>query len=96
MRTELAEIVRTRYGEHGVTTTSLIIPTDEEVSYYERHNGLVSLWVNLERNPSLVIIDTARLLLLRHAWVAKQKPDAIRLVLASDNHPISSYRDQRC
>lgn len=89
MRPELAAIVRTRYGDHAVGRTTLLEPTEDQVRNYQRHNGLVSIMVDLSSSPSLVIVDTARLTLVRHAWVTNRQRESLRLVIASSNHPIS-------
>lgn len=89
MRPELAEIVRTRYGDRAVDHATLLEPTDDQVSDYQRHNGLVSIGVDLSRSPSLIIVDTARLTLVRHAWVGDRQRESFRLIIASGNQPIS-------
>ncbi len=88
MRPELATIIRARYGDQSVSTTALVLPTEEVLKEYGRH-GLVSMQLNLERNPHLVVIDTARFMLLRHAWIRNRHPESLRLIIASGNQQVS-------
>ena len=83
MREELANIVRQRYGDKEVSTATLIVPTQEQLEHYSRHQGQTSLWIALEKNPHLVIIDTADFIHLRHAWVGTRQREALRLVISS-------------
>lgn len=89
MRPELAEIVRARYGDHIFDRAILLEPTEDQVLNYEKHNGLVSIMVDLSRSPFLIIADTARLALVRHAWVRNRQRESLRLIIASDNQPVS-------
>lgn len=76
MRTELAEILRGRYGDNGLSGVMLISPDKKQLEDYERHHGLTSLWINLERNPHLIVVDTGGFIHLRHVGLGlvRKKP----------------------
>lgn len=92
MRQELAEILCSRYGEGNLTTTTLVLPTQKQLTDYERHHGLVSLWINLESSPHLVIIDTAGFKHLRHAWIGARQKEALRLVVSAGIQSVAVNR----
>lgn len=83
MRAELSEILARRYGEGILNKVVLIEPTDEDVENYERHNGRTYFQIDLSHDPYLVVVDTAKLILLRQSWINHRQPDSLTLVVSS-------------
>ncbi|MEK7617351.1 MAG: hypothetical protein AAB414_04825 [Patescibacteria group bacterium] len=100
MRQELAEILSGRYGEAILSTVVSVDPTDRDVENYQRHNGLVFFLIDLSRTPFLVVIDTARLILMRHAWISRSQTETLTLFVSSGvqqlskSHHVQTY-DQK-
>ena len=92
MREALAEIVRARYGNRAITSANLIEPTTDQVYNYERHHGLLSLWIDIESSPHLIIIDTGEFKHMKHTWIGARQRTAFRLVMSAGIQPVAVDR----
>lgn len=84
IRPELAAAYNTTHKAGLLDEAILIVPTDNQVCDYKRHDGLLShFWIDLEGSLGRVLIDTEKLPGVQHAWVGARQHQSLRLVLAA-------------